>query len=178
MHLALLVFLVVSDEAASARDAAYARLPLARKIAADRVFLRAIEDRNKTVETADEVRRRDEEWIRNPQYPLRKQLTQNECATRLKELIRADTLVVEAFLTDRRGCLVCSTVETQDYWQGDEPKWQKTYGDGKPVLLEEPSLDANTGTFAVQLSVLVTQGEQRIGVLTLTLKVPRSLGQR
>jgi hypothetical protein len=45
-------------------------------------------------------------------------------------------------------------------------------------LLEEPSLDANTGTFAVELSVLVTQGEQRIGVLTLTLKVPRSLGQR
>ena len=37
----------------------------------------------------------------------------------------------------------------------------------------QPSLDASTGTYAVQLSALVSDEGGKIGALTLTLKVPR-----
>jgi hypothetical protein len=178
MLLTVFVALALSDDVTSARETAYARVPLAQKIAVDPVLQRAIVARNRTAETADEIHRRDEEWIKNPGYPLRKQLTQNECAARLKALVRDDAFVVEAFLMDERGGIVCSTVETQDYWQGDEAKWKKTYGEGKAVFLDEPALDTNTETFAVQLSVVVSQASQKIGALTLTLKVPRSAIKR
>ena len=178
MVFTVLVSLALSDDSASARATAYARVPLAQKIAADPALQRTIVARNKTIEAPEEIRRRDEEWIKNPRYALRKQLTQDDCATRLKALVKDDPFVVEAFLMDERGGLVCSTVETQDYWQGDEAKWQKTYGEGKAVFLDEPALDTNTETFAVQLSVVVSQASQKIGALTLTLKVPRSAVKR
>jgi hypothetical protein len=178
MLLDVLLLVALADDTAQARETAYARIPLAERIAADTVVQRSIAARNKSGETAEDVRRRDEEWIKNPQYALRKQLTTNECAARLKELVRPDTFVVEAFVMDDHGALVCSTVETEDYWQGDEAKWVKTYGEGKPVFIDDPKMDANTDTFAVQLSALVSEAGRKIGALTLTLKVPRSLPKR
>ena len=78
---------------------------------------------------------------------------------------------------DHQGARVCSTVEAADYWQGDEPKSAKTYGEGGKVLVDEPHLDMNTDKYGVQLSVLVSQGDRKIGALTLTLKVPRALAR-
>jgi hypothetical protein len=109
---------------------------------------------------------------------MRKQLTKSECAGRLRELAAADPIIVEALLMDNQGALVCSTVEAQDYWQGDEAKWTKTYSAGNKVFVDEPALDQNTSTFAIQLSVPVSQGDQRIGALTLTLRVPRVAAQK
>jgi len=101
-------------------------------------------------------------------------LTSGPCADRLRKLVGDDKLVVEAFLMDERGGLVCATVETSDYWQGDEAKWQKTYRDGAAVFVDEPALDASTGAFAVQMSRLVSDHGGKVGALTLTLKIPRS----
>jgi hypothetical protein len=74
---------------------------------------------------------------------------------------------------DDRGALVCSTVETSDYWQGDELKWIRTFQQGRDVFVEEPALDASTGVYAVQLSVPMTEGDKRVGAVTFTLKVRR-----
>ncbi len=159
--------------AARVRQTALARIPLAQKIAADRELLAAVEAKNAVAESDDEIRRKDQEWMRNPAYPLRRELTTNACANRLRTLIAGDPIVVEAFLMDRRGALVCSTGVTSDYWQGDEAKWQKTYRDGKDIFLDEPALDVSSGTFAVQLSVLVSRAGSKAGALTFTLKVVR-----
>ena len=70
---------------------------------------------------------------------------------------------------------LCATVETSDYWQGDEAKWQKTCRDGAALFADEPALDASTGAFAVQLSRLVSDAHgSKVGALTLTLKIPRA----
>jgi len=70
---------------------------------------------------------------------------------------------------------VCATVETSDYWQGDEAKWRKTYREGMQAFIDEPAMDASTGAFAVQLSRLVTDVHGgKVGALTLTLKISRA----
>jgi len=168
--------LAVGDDrtTAQARETAYARMPLADRIVSDPELLAAIAAKNKTVESPAEIRRIDEEWQRNRLFPLRKTVTSSPCAARLRKLVQDDKLVVEAFLMDSRGGLVCSTVETSDYWQGDEAKWLKTYHEGAPVFVDEPALDASMGVFAMQLSRLVSDARGKIGALTLTLKVPRS----
>ena len=181
MLTALLLALTLSQapagSSAGARETAYARIPLARRIAADPQIVAAVVAKNLVPESADEIHRRDGEWKANPRFALRKQLAGNACADRLRELAGPDTFIVEAMLMDHRGALVCCTVEAEDYWQGDEPKWAKTYGDGSKVFVDEPTLDTNTDTYGIQLSVLVSQGDQKIGALTLTLKVPRALAK-
>ena len=44
-------------------------------------------------------------------------MTQGACAERLRALIKEDSFVVEAFLMDAQGALVCASRETSDYWQ-------------------------------------------------------------
>jgi hypothetical protein len=175
LEAALLLAQASSPSALHARETAYARLPLAERIAGDPEILKAIVAKNHVVESPADLRRIDEAWIRNPRYPLRKTLTSGPCAERLRKFVADDKLVVEAFLMDERGGLVCSTVETSDYWQGDEAKWQKTYRDGVQAFVDEPALDASTGAFAVQLSRLVSDARGgKVGAVTLTLKIPRS----
>ena len=77
---------------------------------------------------------------------------------------------------DAKGALVCSTVETSDYWQGDEAKWQRTYRDGLELFVDEPALDLSTGTYAVQLSVPVSSGGRKAGALTFHPQVPQEAG--
>jgi hypothetical protein len=157
-----------------ARETAYARIPLADKIAGDPEAVKAIAARNRVIESPGDIRRKDADWQRNRNYPLRKTLTSGPCANRLRKLIQDDALVVEAFLMDSRGSLVCASVETTDYWQGDEAKWQRTYQEGKETFVDEPAFDASTGTYAIQVSVPVYDPPgQRIGALTLTLKLRR-----
>jgi hypothetical protein len=172
--LAATLAVIADDAALQARETAYARIPLADKIAADPELLAAVVAKNKTVESPAEILRIDQEWQKNTLYPLRKTVTSSPCAVRLRKLVQDDKLVVEAFLMDSRGGIVCSTVETSDYWQGDEAKWQKTYRDGASVFVDEPAFDTSTGVFAVQLSRLVSDAVGRVGALTLTLKIPRS----
>ena len=159
--------------AVQARGTAYARVATAEKIAADPDIVRALKAKNASGESEAEIQRKDKEWMANPKNTLQKELLGNACAQRLRKLVEGDAIIVEAFVMDAKGALVCTTHETSDYWQGDEAKWQKTYGEGRKVFVDTPSLDASTGTYAVQLSALVSDEGGKIGALTLTLKVPR-----
>jgi hypothetical protein len=159
--------------AAKARETATARVPLAQSVAADPELVKAVQAKNQSGESEADILKKDKEWQANQRYPLRLELTSNACAARLKKMLAGEPIVVEAFLMDNKGALVCATRETSDYWQGDEAKWQNTYADGKPVFIDQPALDMSSNAFGVQLSVLVKDGGKSAGALTLTLKVPR-----
>lgn len=158
-------------QATGVREMALARVLKARAVAADPEVLKAITAKNATHETMDEVHRKDKEWMANPQSPLRKELSGSACAQRVRDLTKDDPAIVEVIVMDRQGANVCVSRETSDYWQGDEAKFQKTYGADKEVFVDEPAFDASTGTYAVQLSVMVTDGRAKVGALTLTLRV-------
>jgi len=163
-----------SSPALQARETADARMPLADKIASDPDLLKAIVAKNRVVESPAEIRRIDAAWMHNPRYPLRKTLTSGPCADRLRKLIQDDKLVVEAFLMDERGGLVCATVETSDYWQGDEAKWQKTYRDGAQAFIDEPAK-----FFLVQgCAVFFNQPAQFVEQEVVTLDTIVEVGER
>jgi hypothetical protein len=170
----VVLWLLQPASATKVREIAYARAPLAEQIAADPQLVAAVVARNGAGETADEVQRKDREWTTNAKASLRAELTRSACADRLRGMVKDDSFVVEAFLMDAQGAIVCASRETTDYWQGDEPKWQRTYGEGKRLYVDEAAQDASTGVYAIQLSVLVSNGAQKAGALTLTLKVPPS----
>lgn len=163
--------------AANVRSAALARVGRAQVIAADPQVRSAVLAKNARHESLREVHQKDKLWTENPQDPLRQALSTDACAERLRELIKDDPLVVEAILMDAQGANVCVSPATSDYWQGDEPKFQQIFVAGKSVFLDEPALDASTGAYALQLSVLVADGRTKAGVLTLTLRVRKEDAQ-
>lgn len=175
MQAILLSFALMAQDStlSRVRQTAYARIAKARAVAQDAQLVAFVAGRNAQRESLDEVRRKDAQWIASTSYLLRRTLTQNECAGRLRSLIEDDAIVVEALLMDQRGALVCASAETSDYWQGDEAKWKKTFAEGKDPFVDEPALDESTNQYAIQLSVPVSSDQKRIGALTFTLKLPR-----
>jgi hypothetical protein len=155
--------------AAAVKQVAHARVALAHAVASHAEIRKAVAAKNAEGESQQAIERRDREWSASP--GLRKAFTGSPCAERLREMTKADSLIVEVILMDEHGANVCISRDTSDYWQGDEAKWQKTFVEGHDPYVDEPALDASTATYAIQLSVPVAQGARRIGALTLTLRV-------
>ena len=178
MLVTAIVLLALSGQAdptaaARVKETAYARVALAQAIARDPAIHAAVVASNAVAETPEQIRRRDAVWIANPRDPLRQTIVRAPCSDKVRALVKADVVVVEAFVMNDRGTLVCSIAETSDYWQGDEPKWQKTYLEGRDAFVEEPAFDASSGKYAIQVSVPVSDKGKRIGAVTLTLKLHR-----
>ena len=161
----------LAQGATAVKQMAHARVKLAEQVAGDPEIRKAVAAKNAEGESQQTIEARDREWTQNPAAARRKALTGSPCAVRLRELIGADALVVEGILMDERGANVCVSRETSDYWQGDEDKWKKPFLEGRAAFVDEPAFDASSATYAVQLSVPVSDAGKRIGALTLTLKV-------
>ena len=173
LGLALLLFFAQDPLVARVRETAYARMDLATRMTRDAALLGFVQAKNESQETAAEIQKRDARWQAGGEAGLRKELTSGPCAERLRTLVKGDPFVLEVILTDAQGALVCATHETSDYWQGDEPKWQKPVVDGLEAFIDQPAFDESTQAYAIQLSVPVQRAGKRIGALTMTLKVPR-----
>ena len=174
-HSLLLGLLLVWTQApstAQVRRIAYARVPLALKIAADPAIAGFLAAKNAQSETPEQLREKDVRWTSGRDPALKQAVTTGPCAEKLREMVKADPFILEAMLIDVRGGLVCATAETSDYWQGDEAKWQKTVRDGGDVFVDEPTFDQSARHYAIQLSVAIVQDGKHAGALTLTVKVP------
>ncbi|WP_343561834.1 hypothetical protein [Kiloniella sp. b19] len=83
-------------------------------------------------------------------------------------------LVLEAFVMDNKGLNVGQSEVTSDYWQGDEAKWQKTYGSSQAtVFVDEVEEDESTQTFLSQVSMSIVDPDTGdvIGAITVGLDV-------
>ena len=82
--------------------------------------------------------------------------------------------VTEVFAMDNRGLNVAQSTETSDYWQGDEEKWQDTFGNGSGEMhISEVEFDDSTGSYQSQVSMPVRDpatGEM-IGAITFGVNV-------
>jgi hypothetical protein len=150
------------------------RVALLKSVASDPQVVKAVLAKNAAGESAADIQRIDAQWSSNPALPLRKELTRNACAVRLREMTKQDPSVVEIIVMDRQGANVCVSRETSDYWQGDEAKFRKTFGEARDVFVDAPAFDASTGVHAVQIGATVFDGGKPIGAVTFTLRVPRS----
>jgi hypothetical protein len=161
-----------ADVSRRVRGMANGRLALVRKVISDPELVRAIVAKNKVSESQAEVKRKDDEWQGNPELPARKETASNECAQRLRAVVQDDAQIAEAYLMDNRGALVCSTTDVSDYWQGDEPNFQRTFGQGQFLYVGDPAADpAGNGAWMVPISMVVLDGPTKVGAATLTLRV-------
>ncbi|MDP5085634.1 MAG: type IV pili methyl-accepting chemotaxis transducer N-terminal domain-containing protein [Yoonia sp.] len=92
----------------------------------------------------------------------------------LDQQVATAGFVTEVFIMDNKGLNVAQSVETSDYWQGDEAKWQETYSVGPNALhISEVEFDDSTGFYQSQASLSITDpatGEV-IGAVTFGINV-------
>lgn len=83
-------------------------------------------------------------------------------------------MITEMFVMDAKGLNVGQSDVTSDYWQGDEAKWQKTYGAGAGVVfVDEVEEDESTQALQSQASVTISDPEtgEPIGAITIGINL-------
>ena len=83
-------------------------------------------------------------------------------------------VITEIFVTDAKGLNVGQSDVTSDYWQGDEAKWQKTYGSGDAhaIFVDEAEKDESTQMLQSQVSMTVAdESGAPIGAITIGINL-------
>jgi len=86
----------------------------------------------------------------------------------------SDGLVAEVFIMDNLGLNVAQSDPTSDYWQGDEAKFQKTFGKGAGTIhIGEVELDDSSGYYQVQVSMTISDPDDgsAIGAATFGISM-------
>ena len=81
-------------------------------------------------------------------------------------------VITEAFAMDALGLNVAASAATSDYWQGDESKFQETYGKGVGAIhVADVEFDESSQTYSGQVSAVIVDPEtnQPIGAITIGL---------
>jgi hypothetical protein len=96
--------------------------------------------------------------------PASEQLRKNKDA--------AAGLITEVFVMDNRGLNVAQSDVTSDYWQGDEDKWQASFGAGAGAIhIGEVELDESTQTYQSQISIAISDDAGVIGAITFGINL-------
>lgn len=155
-------------------------LPMVRALAANRAVVGAVVEQNARKLSAESIQRLEVEWsaTRGMNDTVRRHVD-NPCGQALRAGVSQSPAVVEAFAMDNQGALVCTVAKTSDYFQGDEPKWQRAFAGGRGAeLVDSPQFDDSSQGYTVQVSVPVKDGGQVVGVLTLGFDLDRLMDPR
>ncbi len=144
----------------------------------DPVIVAAIKEQN--VRTAslssDEIIAQDTDWraqVGGTDTPLISAVLDAPLSAFLTEhLEKSGGRILEVFVMDHVGLNVAASNVTSDYWQGDEAKFQKTYGAGAgSIFVDDVELDESTQAYQGQVSFAVTDPASGdvIGAITVGL---------
>lgn len=173
-HAWFIAVIALSPLLAAAADPAAAvekARPEFAKIAGAAELVKAVKAQNAKGLSAADIDALDKKWQATPGVAdFMKPYLEGPCAKALKEATAKLPGVVEAFVMDDKGGLVCSLKKTSDYMQGDEDKWKKSFGPGAEFV-DKVKFDDSTQQYSVQVSLPMKDGGKAIGVVMLGLSV-------
>jgi hypothetical protein len=145
------------------------------KYANNETVTQSVQAQNQKRIAMEEILKMDRDWIRGSISPdFVKTLMENNCALKLKELVKEIPSSMEAFAMDDQGALVCITQKTSDYWQGDEPKWIDSFkgGTGQTVVSKR-EYDQSTKSTLLHVSVPIMDQQKAVGVLCVGINLTK-----
>lgn len=150
----------------------------ARKLVAEKLsgilsspdVIAAVKSQNAVTSTYDQAKidSLDSQW-KSGDKALIDPVLANAVSQKLKQaIIDSAGDYTEIFIMDAKGLNVAQSDKTSDYWQGDEAKFQKTFGVGPDaIFLDEVEMDESTQTYSQQLSFTLKDGAEAIGAVTI-----------
>jgi hypothetical protein len=115
----------------------------------------------------------DKKWraeVESADKPMIDGVLENEASKFLQQKQAAsDGVITEIFVMDDKGLNVAQSDATSDYWQGDEAKFQKSFGVGPDALfVDDAEKDESTQKFQAQASfTLKDETGKPIGAVTV-----------
>lgn len=106
--------------------------------------------------------------------PMISEVLANDLSAWLKQKKdESNGLIAEVFVMDNKGLNVGQSDPTSDYWQGDEAKFQQTFGVGPDgQLIDEVEFDDSSESFISQVSRTITDASGApIGAVTIGINV-------
>ena len=146
----------------------------------DPVIIAAIKAGNEAHKdwTNDQIIAKDKEWraqVDAAEKPLISSVMSNEASQHLVKVQGASNgLIEEVFVMDDKGLNVAQSEVTSDYWQGDEAKWQETYGKKSADFnVGAVEFDESTQAFVSQVSFTVNDPatHEPIGAVTVSINM-------
>lgn len=151
------------------------KILLARHIGLNPLMISAVSDQNNKKLSLGEIKKRDNKWKSSKKLTQFKlSLQQTDAGSYLKQLVKKNKYVNEAFLTDNQGANVAAYPATSDYWQGDEKKWKASFNEGEGKVFVGPvKVDESTNETTVQISAPVTNrySSSTVGVIVIGVNV-------
>ena len=130
--------------------------------------------RTATAVPAD-IAQKDKQWIDWKKNGGNKEafiteVLESACSKTVQQLSARKNYITEVFIMDKMGATICASPATSDYDQGDEAKWQEPFLNGKTPFIGKTEKDESTGVTQGQVSYLLKNAGQNIGVITIGLK--------
>jgi hypothetical protein len=152
-------------------------IDMVRAWASAPVVIEALNGRNRAAGQLpqDVIDKLDKQWraeVGLDDQPLITSVLANPLSSYLTR-VQANSVGVftEVFVIDHNGLNAGQSAITSDYWQGDEAKFQKTYGVGPgAVFIDEPEFHAPTRTWRAQLNMTI-DGKDGAPLGAITIEV-------
>jgi len=135
--------------------------------------------------TNQEIISLDKQWraeAKTNARPLIEETLGNELSVYLKQVKKEHGgLYSEIFIMDQHGLNVGQSDVTSDYWQGDEGKFQKSFGaNTKQPFVDAIEYDESSQSFQSQISLTIFDagGETPIGAITVGVNVEKALDKQ
>jgi hypothetical protein len=117
----------------------------------------------------EEIQKLDQDW--KDKAPIVEEIMGNATSEMLKAKMAEAPALTEIFVMDAQGFNVGQTGETSDYYQADEPKWQKTFPAGPDAIFVDVAEDEG-GKKIAQASLAVADSSGKpVGAVTVGVDV-------
>lgn len=139
----------------------------------DPTIISAIIKQNREKIPMERILRLDQAWKdAEDETPHIREVLHNACSKTLKSFVRRHAALMEVFVMDNQGANVGQNTLTQDFWQGDEPKWIESFNGGKGgVHTGSIRFDDSANQPLQQISVPIQHRGKVIGAICFGINV-------
>ena len=143
-------------------------------ITMNNVFIKSTAEQNAKGITLAAIQKDDDAWkAAEEELPIQKEKLNNACAQEMKRVVAKNPTIIEAFVMDNQGAVVCENALTSDYWQGDEAKWTNSFNGGKGGIdVGDVEFDKSANAKLQQISLpIFDKSGKAIGAITFGVNV-------
>lgn len=149
------------------------KIRMVQHMALNPLLIKAVRQQNFEELNMETIDLREQEWKTGGEsIELKTSMLAGDHAALMRRFIDENRGLLEICLTDSRGVNVAAYPLTDDYWQGDEEEWIKSFNDGKGrVFIGSLERDEKTNSIFTHVSAPVFDREKTIGVLVVAVRL-------
>ncbi len=145
------------------------------KICSNPIFVQLTEFENSRKFDFERIKELDRLWTEaDTEIPIFIVKTGNICGKEAAEIVRRIPAIKQVLVMDNRGCNVGQNYITNDYWQGDESKWQQAFNSqlgGIEITEVVENISDNSKRQQASLPLINNSGKV-IGAVSFVIDVP------